>query len=228
LCAPAAATTATAAMLRSAEQPRGGGSPIDDVGEPVVMKKKAKKKKRTGDAAAEDLGERVGAASGSAAGTTAGKKKQRLLSALSVAPSAATNDWAPEGAGGTGPAGGGRAGAAGGNAMLAQRQELPIFKAEKEILAAVSKHDTLVLVGETGSGKTTQLPQFLHAAGYSKRGMIAITQPRRVAATSVAARVAQEMSCRLGGQVGYAVRFDDCTCDETKIKFMTDGAAKEP
>jgi ATP-dependent RNA helicase DHX8/PRP22 len=104
-----------------------------------------------------------------------------------------------------------------------QRQELPIYKAQADILCAVTKHDTLVLVGETGSGKTTQIPQFLHAAGFGERGLIACTQPRRVAATSVAARVAKEMSCKLGGLVGYAVRFDDKTTVDTRIKFMTDG-----
>mmetsp|Transcript_63871 Transcript_63871/g.103249 ORF Transcript_63871/g.103249 Transcript_63871/m.103249 type:complete len:653 (+) Transcript_63871:2-1960(+) len=107
--------------------------------------------------------------------------------------------------------------------ILEQRKQLPIFKARKEILAEFSKHDTLVLVGETGSGKTTQIPQFLYSAGFAKHGLIAITQPRRVAATTVAARVAQEMACRLGTQVGYTVRFDDCSGPDTRVKFMTDG-----
>ena len=107
--------------------------------------------------------------------------------------------------------------------ILETRQQLPIYQARKEILFEMRRHDTLVLVGETGSGKTTQMPQFLLEAGTAKKGMIGITQPRRVAATSVAARVAVEMGVMLGKEVGYAVRFDDTTSPNTKIKFMTDG-----
>jgi HrpA-like RNA helicase len=81
----------------------------------------------------------------------------------------------------------------------------------------------LIVVGETGSGKTTQLPQYLHEAGYTKRGKIGVTQPRRVAAMSVAKRVADEMGVRLGHEVGYSIRFEDCTSDKTIIKYMTDG-----
>jgi pre-mRNA-splicing factor ATP-dependent RNA helicase DHX38/PRP16 len=78
-------------------------------------------------------------------------------------------------------------------------------------------------VGETGSGKTTQLTQFLYEDGYGKSGLIGCTQPRRVAAMSVAKRVSEEMECRLGGIVGYAIRFEDCTSKDTVIKYMTDG-----
>lgn len=81
----------------------------------------------------------------------------------------------------------------------------------------------VIVVGETGSGKTTQLTQFLHEDGYSKYGKIGCTQPRRVAAVSVAKRVAVEMDCKLGTDVGYAIRFEDCTSKDTKIKYMTDG-----
>lgn len=81
----------------------------------------------------------------------------------------------------------------------------------------------IVVIGETGSGKTTQLTQFLLEDGYGKRGMIGCTQPRRVAAMSVAKRVSEEMEVKLGGEVGYAIRFEDCTSAETKIKYMTDG-----
>jgi pre-mRNA-splicing factor ATP-dependent RNA helicase DHX38/PRP16 len=76
----------------------------------------------------------------------------------------------------------------------------------------------VVVVGETGSGKTTQLGQFLHEDGYGGYGIIGCTQPRRVAAMSVAKRVSEEMGCKLGSTVGYAIRFEDCTSAETKIK----------
>ncbi|XP_071813959.1 probable ATP-dependent RNA helicase DHX40 [Apostichopus japonicus] len=101
--------------------------------------------------------------------------------------------------------------------------ELPIRKFKKEILRVVEKTQSLVIVGQTGSGKTTQLPKYLHRSGYSKNGLIGVTQPRRVAAMSVARRVAEEMECDLGRKVGYQVRFDDCTSKETRIKYMTDG-----
>ncbi|KAI4909746.1 hypothetical protein J4E85_011568 [Alternaria conjuncta] len=105
------------------------------------------------------------------------------------------------------------------------RQSLPIFKYRQEIIDAVANHQTLVLVGETGSGKSTQVPQFLAQAGYTKNGgMIAVTQPRRVAAMSVAKRVAEEYGCKLGNEVGYAVRFEQkVTPDKTILKFATDG-----
>lgn len=79
-------------------------------------------------------------------------------------------------------------------------------------------------MGETGSGKTTQIPQFLYEAGYGNRGMIAITQPRRVAAITIAKRVSQEMNCKLGETVGFTVRFEDCTTKSTCIRFITDGS----
>lgn len=74
------------------------------------------------------------------------------------------------------------------------------------------------MVGETGSGKTTQLGQFLHEEGYTKYGLIGCTQPRRVAAMSVAKRVSEEMDVELGKEVGYAIRFEDCTSSDTVIK----------
>jgi pre-mRNA-splicing factor ATP-dependent RNA helicase DHX38/PRP16 len=81
----------------------------------------------------------------------------------------------------------------------------------------------VIVIGETGSGKTTQLGQFLYEEGYCQNGVIGCTQPRRVAAMSVAKRVSEEMECELGSTVGYAIRFEDCTSRDTKIKFMTDG-----
>ncbi|ERN12543.1 probable pre-mRNA-splicing factor ATP-dependent RNA helicase DEAH5 [Amborella trichopoda] len=104
-----------------------------------------------------------------------------------------------------------------------QRQSLPIFKLKKELIQAVNDNQVLVVIGETGSGKTTQVTQYLAEAGYTTRGKIGCTQPRRVAAMSVAKRVAEEFGCRCGEEVGYAIRFEDCTGPETVIKYMTDG-----
>ncbi|KAI7727176.1 hypothetical protein M8C21_026989, partial [Ambrosia artemisiifolia] len=104
-----------------------------------------------------------------------------------------------------------------------QRQSLPIYKLKKELVQAVLDNQVLVVIGETGSGKTTQVTQYLAEAGYTTRGKIGCTQPRRVAAMSVAKRVAEEFGCRLGEEVGYAIRFEDCTGPETVIKYMTDG-----
>ncbi|XP_009359017.2 pre-mRNA-splicing factor ATP-dependent RNA helicase DEAH1 [Pyrus x bretschneideri] len=103
------------------------------------------------------------------------------------------------------------------------RKTLPIYTYRESLLDAVEKHQVLVIVGETGSGKTTQIPQYLHEAGYTKRGKIGCTQPRRVAAMSVAARVSQEMGVKLGHEVGYSIRFEDCTSEKTVLKYMTDG-----
>jgi pre-mRNA-splicing factor ATP-dependent RNA helicase DHX16 len=104
------------------------------------------------------------------------------------------------------------------------RKGLPIYAYRDEFLAALEQYQVIILVGETGSGKTTQLPQYLHEAGYTEGGMkIGVTQPRRVAAMSVAQRVAEEMGTKLGNEVGYAIRFEDCTSDKTLIKYMTDG-----
>ncbi|KAL1547772.1 RNA helicase [Salvia divinorum] len=104
-----------------------------------------------------------------------------------------------------------------------QRQSLPIYKLKKELVQAVHENQLLVVIGETGSGKTTQVTQYLAEAGYTTKGKIGCTQPRRVAAMSVAKRVAEEFGCRLGEEVGYAIRFEDCTSPETVIKYMTDG-----
>ncbi|XP_016652011.1 PREDICTED: pre-mRNA-splicing factor ATP-dependent RNA helicase DEAH1-like [Prunus mume] len=103
------------------------------------------------------------------------------------------------------------------------RKTLPIYTYRDKLLEAVENHQVLVIVGETGSGKTTQIPQYLHEAGYTKRGKIGCTQPRRVAAMSVAARVSQEMGVKLGHEVGYSIRFEDCTSEKTVLKYMTDG-----
>ncbi|KAI3464034.1 hypothetical protein Pfo_020697 [Paulownia fortunei] len=104
-----------------------------------------------------------------------------------------------------------------------QRHRLPICKLKNELVQACHDNQVLVVIGETGSGKTTQLTQYLAEAGYTTKGKIGCTQPRRVAAISVAKRVAEEFGCRLGEEVGYAIRFEDCTSPETVIKYMTDG-----
>ncbi|KYR02006.1 DEAD/DEAH box helicase [Tieghemostelium lacteum] len=107
--------------------------------------------------------------------------------------------------------------------MKEQRESLPIFPLREAFLQAVHDNQLLVVIGETGSGKTTQMTQYLAEAGYGTKGRIGCTQPRRVAAMSVAKRVSEEFGCNLGQEVGYAIRFEDCTSQETVIKYMTDG-----
>ncbi|GAB2280602.1 hypothetical protein Dimus_015231 [Dionaea muscipula] len=100
---------------------------------------------------------------------------------------------------------------------------LPILQFEEEIMETVEKHPVVVIIGETGSGKSTQLSQMLYRRGYAKSGIIAVTQPRRVATVSVSRRVAQELGVQLGEEVGYAIRFEDRTSKMTRIKYLTDG-----
>ncbi|CAF4843872.1 unnamed protein product [Pieris macdunnoughi] len=107
--------------------------------------------------------------------------------------------------------------------LLEQRQSLPIYKLRDELIKAISDNQILIVIGETGSGKTTQITQYVAECGLTARGRVACTQPRRVAAMSVAKRVAEEFGCRLGQEVGYTIRFEDCTSPETVIKYMTDG-----
>ncbi|XP_053684082.1 ATP-dependent RNA helicase DHX33 [Sabethes cyaneus] len=103
------------------------------------------------------------------------------------------------------------------------RQGLPIYNVRKQIVDKVKRHQTLILLSDTGSGKSTQIPQYLYEDGVHQDKMIAVTQPRRVAAITVAKRVAQEQGGTVGDVVGYAVRFEDVTSENTQIKFMTDG-----
>ncbi|XP_054162327.1 pre-mRNA-splicing factor ATP-dependent RNA helicase DHX16-like [Oppia nitens] len=104
------------------------------------------------------------------------------------------------------------------------RRSLPIYPFKEELIEAIKEHQVLIIEGETGSGKTTQIPQYLHEYGYCKDNKkVGCTQPRRVAAMSVAARVAEEMGVKLGNEVGYSIRFEDCTSERTVLKYMTDG-----
>ncbi|KAH8353928.1 hypothetical protein KR067_004518 [Drosophila pandora] len=107
--------------------------------------------------------------------------------------------------------------------LIEQRQSLPIYKLRDDLIKAVTDNQILIVIGETGSGKTTQITQYLGECGFTARGKIGCTQPRRVAAMSVAKRVAEEYGCRLGQEVGYTIRFEDCTSPETIVKYMTDG-----
>ncbi|KAL4913940.1 P-loop containing nucleoside triphosphate hydrolase protein [Aspergillus aurantiobrunneus] len=104
-----------------------------------------------------------------------------------------------------------------------QRESLPVYKFRQQLLEAVAENQLMIVVGDTGSGKTTQVTQYLAEGGWANNGIIGCTQPRRVAAMSVAKRVAEEVGCKLGAEVGYTIRFEDCTSPETKIKYMTDG-----
>lgn len=103
------------------------------------------------------------------------------------------------------------------------RARLPIATCKAELMNLIRENNIVVIIGETGSGKTTQMTQYLYEAGYAKHGMIGCTQPRRVAAMSVAKRVAEEVGTTLGSVVGYTIRFEDVTGPETKIRYMTDG-----
>ena len=127
-----------------------------------------------------------------------------------------------------------------------QREKLPIYASKDELVAHIEQNETVIILGETGSGKTTQIPQFVYERMMTmkkenknnntefesnfpprkeKGTMVAVTQPRRVAAVSVAKRVSQEIGDggKLGDLVGYGIRFDDCSSEQTRIKFFTDG-----
>eukprot|EP00771_Trimastix_marina_P002999 gnl/Trimastix_PCT/4180.p1 GENE.gnl/Trimastix_PCT/4180~~gnl/Trimastix_PCT/4180.p1 ORF type:complete len:1060 (-),score=248.51 gnl/Trimastix_PCT/4180:118-3297(-) len=104
------------------------------------------------------------------------------------------------------------------------RLNLPIYASKEKLRRAVDANQVIIVEAETGSGKTTQIPQYLVEWGYSEgHKKVGITQPRRVAAMSVAKRVADEMAVNLGAEVGYSIRFEDCTSDKTIVKYMTDG-----
>lgn len=105
------------------------------------------------------------------------------------------------------------------------RKSLPVYSVKKQLMTIIREHQVCVVIGETGSGKTTQLTQYLVEEGYAKFGTIGCTQPRRVAAVSVAQRVAEEFrgGVELGKEVGYTIRFEDMSNEKTLIKYMTDG-----
>ena len=102
-------------------------------------------------------------------------------------------------------------------------EALPVSARRADIAAALLAHQVIIVCGETGSGKTTQLPKIALAAGRGTNGLVGMTQPRRIAAKSVAARIAEETKSRLGGLVGWQVRFTDQVSRESRIKVMTDG-----
>lgn len=106
---------------------------------------------------------------------------------------------------------------------IAFPEELPITRHIDEIKEAWRNNQVIIVAGDTGSGKTTQLPKIALALGYGRTGRIGCTQPRRLAASAMARRAAQELGCDLGNEVGYQVRFDDRTKSSTVLKFMTDG-----
>ena len=108
--------------------------------------------------------------------------------------------------------------------ILEKRKDLPVWQQQQDFTNMLSKNQTLILVGETGSGKTTQVPQFVVDAGYTSDGKMCVcTQPRRVAAMSVARRVADEMDVTIGEEVGYSIRFEEATGPKTFLKYSTDG-----
>jgi ATP-dependent helicase HrpA len=116
-----------------------------------------------------------------------------------------------------------RAARAAGKPALAYPPELPVAQRAADIAQAIRDHPVVIVSGETGSGKTTQLPKICLEAGRGERGLIGHTQPRRIAARAVASRIAQELGTPLGEAVGYKVRFTDRTRPDAYIKLMTDG-----
>ena len=107
--------------------------------------------------------------------------------------------------------------------MAIDYKNLPVYAQKNVILNALRDNQVIVVQSPTGSGKTTQIPVILHEAGYSSNGVIAVTQPRRIAALSVSEFIAKQLKTTYPGLVGYKMRFEDKTDESTKIKIMTDG-----
>ena len=107
--------------------------------------------------------------------------------------------------------------------MSIDYHSLPVYEQKQRILDTLAKNQVIVVQSPTGSGKTTQIPVILHEAGYSANGIIAVTQPRRIAALSVSEFIAKQLKTTYPGLVGYKIRFEDKTDASTKIKIMTDG-----
>jgi len=101
--------------------------------------------------------------------------------------------------------------------------DLPVYDQRSRILEALESHQVIVVESPTGSGKTTQLPIILHEAGYAEKGVIGVTQPRRIAAVGVSRYIARQLQVKLGDYVGYKMRFEDITGPETRLKILTDG-----
>ena len=102
-------------------------------------------------------------------------------------------------------------------------ERLPIYEIERDIIARLQRDKRLILSAPTGSGKSTQVPQMLLKHGLLGNGQVVVLQPRRLAARLLAARVAQELGVKLGDEVGYQIRFENCTSAKTKIRFVTEG-----
>ena len=109
------------------------------------------------------------------------------------------------------------------NTQYMKYKNLPVYEQKDRILEMLEHNQVIVVESPTGSGKTTQLPVILHEAGYSRSGMIGVTQPRRIAALSVSEFISKQLKEPMPGLVGYKMRFEDKTSSDTKIKIMTDG-----
>src|SRR5690606_21996934 len=107
--------------------------------------------------------------------------------------------------------------------VITYPENLPVSQKKQAILEAVRDHQVVIVAGETGSGKTTQLPKICMELGRGVKGLIGHTQPRRLAARTVANRIAEELQTEPGGCIGYKVRFSDHVSDNTMVKLMTDG-----
>jgi len=107
--------------------------------------------------------------------------------------------------------------------MPVSPRELPIYELESALVASLRAQGRLIVQAPTGSGKSTQLPQMLHAHGFLEKGEVVVLQPRRLAARMLAKRVAEEMRCELGAEVGYQIRLESRVSARTKIRFVTEG-----